>query len=155
MEELAYVVIESSISFLYHLGYHLPFHLNQGIRAVNSVESVEATVTGISDDPANYLSITIHKNANYTPYKWNECVVLISPVSLSANSSHTSLPSLYFGILSNSMDSSNKEEWSLFATINKETKKSLFSLNNHIFLYSISSFTSYLRYDFHDFHDFL
>ena len=145
LEELAYVVIESSISFLYHCGYQLPFTLNQGVRAVNSVESVEAIITGISDDPANFLSITIHKNSNYTPYKWNECVVLISPVALSTNASRSALPSLYFGILSNSMDSTNKEEWNLFANISKETKEVLFSLNNHIYLYSMSSFTSYLR----------
>lgn len=144
LEELSYVVSESAASLLSHFNIKLPI-TDRTVKYTNTVEMVEAIVTGVSDDEANVVTIRIEKNTEMTQYKWNEAVVLITSADLSEKS-QSILPTMGFGIINNSNDPMNakKEEWTLFVNTTQELKPYL-SLHSRIYLYSISTFTSSLR----------
>ena len=145
IEELSYIVIESTASFLTHCGVRLPAGPQSSGKANSNVETVEAVITAVTDEPANMVTLSITKNANTTPYKWNEAVVLVSSVNLYSPAARNSTPSLVFGIINTSDASTgSKEEWQLNVHLSKEMR-SVLTVQSKLYLYSISTFTSYLR----------
>lgn len=145
LEELSYIVSETVFSIFdhYHLSVSSSTHLT---RFTNHIEMVTATVKGVCDDAANLVTLSFTKADGITAYRWNEAVVLVSPVNLASISSSASLPHLVLGIINNTDSSSaaNKNEWTLAVHMTKEMKKIL-AISNTIFLYSLTTFTSYLR----------